>query len=84
MAAGNKFILLAVENFSSWPVPSDIGTNYFNCSGVIKFVEEQIYQLHGNLIRILSDGDLKFGSAAVRDYESNASINWRIFQLTIQ
>ena len=40
-AAGNKYIILAVENLSSWPVASAIGTNDFNSTGVIKFVEEQ-------------------------------------------
>ena len=52
-AAGNKYILFAVENLSSRPVASAIGTNYFNSSGVIKFVEDQICQLYWNLIRIL-------------------------------
>ena len=39
-AAGNKYILLAVENLSSLQVASAVGTNYFNSSEVIKFVEE--------------------------------------------
>ena len=70
-ATGNKYILLAVENLSSWPVASVIGTNYFNSSGVIKFVQEQVRQLDGNAIGILSESDPKFDSVAVRDYASN-------------
>ena len=77
-AAGNKYILLAVENFSSWPVVSAIGANYFNSSRVIKFVEEQICQLYGNTIRTLSDGDPKFDSAGVRYYAAGSSIKWKI------
>ena len=71
-AAGQKYILLAVENLYSWPVARVIGTNYFNSSGVTKFDEEQMCQLYGNPLRILSDGDLKFDSAAVRDYAVGA------------
>ena len=77
-AVGNRYILLAVENLSSWPVASAIGTNYFNSSGVIKFVEEQICQLYGNPMRILCNGDPKFDSAAIKDYASGASIDWKI------
>ena len=63
---------------SSWPVASAIATNCFNSRGLIKFVEEQICQLYGNPIRILSDGDPKLESAAIRDYASGASIDWKI------
>ena len=31
--AGNKYILLALQNLSSWPVASAIDTNYFNSKG---------------------------------------------------
>ena len=72
---------MAVENLDSWLVASAIGTNYFNSSGVIKFVEEQICQLYGNPMRILSDGDPKFDSAAVRDYAAGASIEWKIISV---
>ena len=77
-AAGNKYILLAIENLSSWPLASAIAKNRFNSSEIIKFVEEQICQLYGNPIRILSDGDPKFDNAAVRDYAIGASIEWKI------
>ena len=77
-AAGNKGILLAIENLSSWPVASFIGTNYFNSSGVIKFVVEQIRQLYENPIRILSNGDPNFDSITVRDYAAGASIDWKV------
>ena len=76
--AGNKSILVAIENLSSWPVSKAIGTNSSNSSGVIKFVEEQTCQLYGNPRRILSDGDPKFDSAAVRDYAAGALIEWKI------
>ena len=62
----------------SYPVASAIGTNYFNSNRVIKFVEEQICQFYGNQVRILSDSDPKFDSAAVRDYAAGASIEWNI------
>ena len=45
---------------------------------MIKFFKEQVCQFYGNPIRILSDGDPKFDSAAVRDYTSSASIDWKI------
>ena len=77
-AVGNKYILSAVENFSSLLVASAIGTNYFNSSGVIKFVEEQISQLYGDPIRIVRDGDLRFDIAAARDYASSVLIDWKI------
>ena len=73
-----KYILLAIENLSSLPVDSANGTNYFNSSGVTKFLQEQICQVYGNPIRILSDSDPKFGSAVVRDYAISASIEWKI------
>ena len=41
-------------------------------------VEEQICQLYGNPKEILSDGDPKFDSAAIKDYGSSASVNWKI------
>lgn len=71
-------MLLAGENLSSWPVTSAIGKNSFNSSGVIKVVEEQISQLYGNPIQILSDGDPKSDSTAFRDYASNVTIDWEI------
>ena len=77
-ATGNKYILLAAENLSSCPVASAIGSNYLNSSGVIKVVEEHLCHLYGNPIRILSGGDPNFDSAAVRDYASSASIDWKI------
>ena len=67
-------MLLAVENLPIWPVATAIGTNSSNSSGVIKFVEEQLCQMYGNSVRILSDGDQKFYSAAVRDFATHASI----------
>ena len=70
--------MLSVENLFSWPVASAIGINSFNSSGVVRFVEEKICQLYGNSIRILSDGDPKFDSTAVRDYSSGGSIEWKI------
>ena len=45
---------------------------------MIKFVEEETCQLYWNPIRILSDRDSNFDSAAVRDYASGASIDWEI------
>ena len=69
---------MALENLYSWPIASAIGTNYLNSSGVIKFVEEQICQLYGNPIRILSNGDPKFDTVAFRDYSARASIEWKI------
>ena len=83
-AAINKYILLAVENLDSWTVASAIGTNYFNSSGVINFVEQEIFLLYGNPIRILSDSDPKFDNAAVKDYAYSASIDSKIIQLIIQ
>ena len=49
-AVGNKDMLLAVGNLPIWPVASAVGTNSFNSSSLIKFVEEQICQLYGNPI----------------------------------
>ena len=47
-------MLLAGENFveklSSWSEDSDISTDSFNSSGLIKFVEEQICLLYANPI----------------------------------
>ena len=76
-AAGNKYILLAIEKLSSWPVSSAIGTNYFNSSGIFKAIEEQICQLYGNSIRILSDGDPNFDDASLKDYTATASTDWK-------
>ena len=75
---GKKYILLAVENLPSWSVARAMGTNYFNISGMIKFLQEQICQLYGNPIRIFGNDDSKFDCVAVRDYASVASIDWKI------
>ena len=55
--AGNKCMLLVVENLYSLLVSSAIGTNSFNNSCVIEFVQEQICQAYGNPIGIQSDSD---------------------------
>ena len=71
-------MLLAGENFveklSSWSEDSAISTDSFNVSGIIKFIEEQIWLLYANPIWILSEGDQKFDSAEYRDYATIASI----------
>ena len=71
-------MLLAAENLSSWPVASAIGTNSFNNSNMIKFVEEQTYQVYGKPIRILCDAGSKFDCAVARDCAESASIDWKI------
>ncbi len=75
---GNKYLLLAVELLSCRPVACAIGAEMFNSTEVISFLEEQICWLHGNPVRIVSDGDSKFDNSAVRDFASSAGIQWKI------
>ena len=71
-AAGNKYILLAVDNLSSWPLASATGTNYFNSSVVIKL--STVWGPDTNLERRWP----KFDSTVVRHYAAGASIDWKI------
>ena len=74
----NKDLLLEVEHLSSWPVASAIGERSFKITGVIEFVEEDIFHQYGNPIRIVRDGDSKLDEAAVREFIESNSISWRI------
>ena len=70
----DRYCLLAVDNLQSLHLSRDVGTDFFNSWAVIKILEEQICQLHGNLKRILRDGHLKFESVPVRDFTPCISI----------
>ncbi len=76
--AGNKYLLRAVEHMSCCPVARAIGTEMFNGAGFIKFVEEKIFWLYGNPVRIVSDGYSKFDNKAVRDFATSSDIRWKI------
>ena len=54
--SGGRYVLLAVEQLSNWPVASIIKPDMFSSIGVIKFVREQICVLYSNPVCILSDG----------------------------
>ena len=75
-SAGNRYILIAVEHLSGWPVAQAIPPSAFNSGGVIRFVEEQICTPYGNPVVIVSDGDQKFDSIAVQTYARESAIVW--------
>ncbi len=63
---GNRYLLLAVEQMSCWPIACAIGTEIFNGAGVINCVIDKICWLYGNPVRIVCDGDSNFDNGAVR------------------
>ena len=76
-STGSKYILIAVEHLSGWPVAQSLSSDLFNSIGVLQFVEKEIVATFGYPTTIISDNDTKFQSAPVKDYAKKGNVDWK-------
>ena len=73
----NRYLLIAVEHLSGWPVARALPESHFNSLGVMTFVDEEIVAPFGSPKCMVSDNDMKFNSHLVRGYAKSVGIQWR-------
>lgn len=73
----SKYLLIAVEHLSGWPVARAIPTQLFNSTGVVQFVKKEIVGPFGVPVCVVSDNDTKFDNAPVKDYAESSGIKWK-------
>lgn len=70
----SKYLLIAVEHLSGWPVAFELSSGRFGSRGFIQFVDKEIITPFGIPFFIISNTNSKLNSAPVEDFAKRNSI----------
>lgn len=65
---GRRYLIIAVEHLTGWPVAHTLPESLDNSMGVIQFLEKESITTYRYPVSIMSDYETEFHSAPISDY----------------